>query len=429
MHLTYGNLQQKMEKMNKSIKIFSISIVFLTITSILNNCLANNKDSLFFEVLLTKKMYNDVGLFEKPIQSIDISKSQLISISTSNQFCLIGWGGIKPVGKKSWGTISSFAISPEGLLMAIRNNELCYMDSLGSLVKLFKLPNQNMKISAGKYLMYVYDGNTTKEKKAIYAISHGGKYTKLFEISEPINAIAETDNGIYLTCQNAILKYDFKLKTLKTIVLLQNKKEIKSLTIDTINDRIYFATDSIIYTYKNSKSGVISDKISGILKYFGNGLIVFNTENQTLIRIIGLENKISQYTSTTTKTIEPQAAQTSTITSIAPTPITTKTIEPQVTQTSTIAPVATSSIATTVSVTTNTASPTRQPTKELLNNQDIIKMVKAKVSNNLIINIIKTSDANFDLKIESIIFLSNQGVSSDIIAEMKNAMDTKNGNK
>ena len=106
-----------------------------------------------------------------------------------------------------------------------------------------------------------------------------------------------------------------------------------------------------------------------------------------------------------------------------------KTIEPQVTQTSTIAPVATSSIATTVSVTTNTASPTRQPTKELLNNQDIIKMVKAKVSNNLIINIIKTSDANFDLKIESIIFLSNQGVSSDIIAEMKNAMDTKNGNK
>ena len=97
-------------------------------------------------------------------------------------------------------------------------------------------------------------------------------------------------------------------------------------------------------------------------------------------------------------------------------------------QTYTTAPVATTSITTAVSDNTITTSD-KQPAKEILNNQDIVKMVKAKVSNNLIISIIKTSEANFDLKIESIIFLSNQGVSSDIITEMKNAMDKKSGNK
>lgn len=390
-----------MEKVNKIIKKTYFSIAILVIVSILNDCLANNKDSLLFEILLTKKMYKEAGLSEKPIHSVDVSKSQLISISTSNQFCLVGWGGIKTVGKKTWGTVSSFAITPEGLLMAIRNDELCYMDSVGNLIKLYKLPHQNMRITAGKYLMYIYDNNNTKEKKAVYAISHGGKYTKLFEISESINSLAETSNGIYLTCQNSILKYEFKTKSLKPVVFLKNNREIKSLTIDTLNNRIYFSTDSIIYTYKDSSSSVVSDKISGTLKYFGDGLIVFNAENQTLIRITGLENRLNKKLAyTNTNRINSNSSQTINIPSTH-----------------------------TTSINKNKPIMQNEVEKETLTNDNIKKMVKSKLSDELIINVIKTSNVNFDLNVEAMIDLSNQGVSSAVILEMKNAMDKKTGNK
>lgn len=67
--------------------------------------------------------------------------------------------------------------------------------------------------------------------------------------------------------------------------------------------------------------------------------------------------------------------------------------------------------------------------KETLTNDNIKKMVKSKLSDELIINVIKTSNVNFDLNVEAMIDLSNQGVSSAVILEMKNAMDKKTGNK
>jgi predicted nucleic acid-binding Zn-ribbon protein len=60
-------------------------------------------------------------------------------------------------------------------------------------------------------------------------------------------------------------------------------------------------------------------------------------------------------------------------------------------------------------------------TTETLTNSIIIKMVKAKLSDDLIIGEINGSKVNFNLSTDSIIFLSNANVSSSVLQAMKSA--------
>jgi hypothetical protein len=61
--------------------------------------------------------------------------------------------------------------------------------------------------------------------------------------------------------------------------------------------------------------------------------------------------------------------------------------------------------------------------KETLTNASIINMVNEKLSDELIIKIIKRSKADFNLNVNSIIALTNQNVSSAVIAAMESAME------
>ena len=372
-----------------------------------------NKDSLIIELLLNRKNIKDAKLTDKFINNIEVTPANYILLSSSNQFYLAGWGGIHTYGKKPWGSINSYAFTTQGILMAVRNNELCYLDSLGGLVKLFKLPNQNMGISSGKYLMYVYDRNSSTVANAIYAIAQGGKYVKLLEMPKPVNSLVEFNNAIFFSNENAIFKFDLQNKELTAVVALPNKKEIKSLSIDTSNNKIYFSTDSLVCAVKGQSFEVITNKLGGIVKYFGKGLIVFNPGKQMLIRLHETQNTL---VSSVKKSEDSDSKQSKVLVGTAPTatiaPVTTQTVT-QVTK-----PTPTTSI--------NPQDNTTTPPKEIITNTSIIKLTKAKLSDDLIIDVIKTSEVNFDLKVESMVNLSNNGVSSAVIKEMKAAMEKKN---
>jgi predicted nucleic acid-binding Zn-ribbon protein len=62
---------------------------------------------------------------------------------------------------------------------------------------------------------------------------------------------------------------------------------------------------------------------------------------------------------------------------------------------------------------------------EALTNSTIIKMVKAKLSDDLIIDEISSSKVNFNVSIDSVKFLSDENVSSGIIQAMKTANGTQ----
>ncbi len=65
-------------------------------------------------------------------------------------------------------------------------------------------------------------------------------------------------------------------------------------------------------------------------------------------------------------------------------------------------------------------------TTEKLTNSTIIKMVKVKLSDDLIIDEINNSQVNFNVSTDSLIFLSNKNVSFRVIQVMKTAHDIQN---
>ena len=65
------------------------------------------------------------------------------------------------------------------------------------------------------------------------------------------------------------------------------------MTNDPVNNILYVATRDAIYAIKNgSLVYVTSDFGGGIIKYFSNGLIIFNPETYDIIRIVNIDKSI-----------------------------------------------------------------------------------------------------------------------------------------
>lgn len=364
--------------MSKLLKNSVKIILFLLVTnsSIAIYGLTGKADTIQIEVLLNSKFLNtnkipaDIYF----INSIDITPKQLILISTNHQFYLIGWELINPVCKPVPENITSFAYTSDNLLMVIRNAELCTFDSTENLTKMINLPRKGMGISAGKYVMYIYDKNKTQTKHSLFVLAQGGKYKKLLDFPYPIHSVCEMHNLILFSSGNGVFSYDAKGNELKALAALPLGNEVKSIEVDTISNRIYFSTDSVVYTIKDSSTIIVTDKIGGALKFFHGGLIVFNPESQLMIRLTNVEGAINSLS-----------------------------MVKKVPENDNIA-------------------------YDILTNESIIKLVKAELADELIINIINKSHVNFILNVDSMIELANQNVSSAVILAMKNAMKTKASN-
>jgi len=350
-----------------------LSSVVLALCSLVVQGQVKRGDSLSYEILLSKSMLKDLQPDIKFIHSLEITAKRQILLATKDQFYLLGWGGIASIGKKVTGNIDCFAYTPDNLLMAIRGNELCTFDSLGGMKRIVELPAEGMGISAGKFVMYLFDRINTKGNFSLYIFAKGGKYIKLVETPDPINSVIEMKNSILFASGNKLYSCNVRNKTVKAIAGLAERKEIKYLAADTLNNRIYFSTDNALYTYKDSLTSLITSNIGGWLRFFNNGLIVFNPEKIVLVRILGLEKEIARV-----KEQKPK-----------------KEVKVE---------------------------------KNMLTNEKIIAMVQAKVSDQFIIDLIGVSETHFDLSVDSMVALSNQNVSSAVIMAMRNAMKKKNDN-
>ncbi len=327
-----------------------------------------DNDLLRFEVLMTSQMLKTINLDAEFIKSIDITPERHVLISTKDQFYLLGWGGMTPLGKSvTSGSIRSFAFSTDSLLMVVKNDEICYFDSNRELKKLYKLPGKQMAISAGKDVMYVYDQSTAASGNFIYVITPGGKYAVLLEASLPVNAVKELDSSLIFASGNLLFEFDLKTKNYKILSSLSKEKNIISVTSDPSCGRIYFSTDRAIYAVNDTSAITVSEGMGGILKFFDDGLVVFDPAKKFLLRIAGIEEELGK-----AQPYKPEETQ--------------------------------------------------KPEDGVLRNANIIALAKSEMSDALIISIIRRSKTDFNLSIDSMIDLSAEGVSSEVIMEMRQAM-------
>jgi len=209
--------------LNKIRYVIISSIIFSAISGLQAQSTSSvNNDPLRFEILMSNKMLNEIHLDVKFIESLEITSNNLIMLSSSNKFYLLGWGGIKPIGQKLADTVSSFAYSPDGYLMVVRNNELCYVDTTGNLAKVRNLPSRSLNIAEGKDAMYFFDYNKNKNKYPIYKLAKGdSKLDTLLLVPSPITAVAEVNKYILFSVGNALFYFNPKNKDLVALTALE----------------------------------------------------------------------------------------------------------------------------------------------------------------------------------------------------------------
>ena len=268
---------------------FSVSIIFLMVGLSIFGKPADKSDSLRFEVLLNQKMLAKDSIPIDFITSVEVTSSQLILLSSVNRYYLLGWGGLKTSGQTLTDSISAFAYTPDGYLLMVSRSSLCFLDSTGKLEKLQELPNETMGISSGENVMYLYDREKNKEKYPLYVLTKGGLFAGIFDMPDPISAVAEINKTILFSSQNTLFAFDPKTKKLEAMASIEKEKEIISIAINPKSNAIYFASKDAVYALKEHGITLITDKFGGTLKYFNHSLLVFDAEKKFLIRMVGFE--------------------------------------------------------------------------------------------------------------------------------------------
>ena len=255
---------------------------------------AQQKNNLRFEILLNNTMLDSTLRKERFFSAIEISPNNYITLSTGNKIYLLGWGGISQLGKEVKGNlINSYSYTRDGLLMAVKNNILCYMNDKGILDTIVKLPKANMGLAAGKDVMYLFDQNRNDNKYKLYALAKKGKYKQLLVSPKPITTVAEMSDSLYLAIGSGVYSFSPKDHKLNLAAGFPKESEVMSMTVDSVNNILYIATQNEIYARQNSSLVYVTDEFGGgIVKYFSEGLIIFNPNRNDIIRIVNIDKSI-----------------------------------------------------------------------------------------------------------------------------------------
>jgi hypothetical protein len=177
--------------------------------------------------------------------------------------------------------------------LTVQNKNLCFINTEGNWEKLYELPFENMFLTSGKEVLYIYEHDKNKNRYNAFALAKGGKYKWLFASPKPINGICELGDSIYVAIETGIYSYSRQKNKLNLSVALNNGAGITSLTADPIRDILYFSTPENIYALKNNTLVSLTDEFPGsTVHYFGDGLFLFNASTSDIFRIVNIHSSI-----------------------------------------------------------------------------------------------------------------------------------------
>lgn len=248
-------------------------------------------DSMYLEVLMNEEMMQQADMSPDLNFSIGLTSNNDILLSSPNQFYLLRWGEIEPTGAYYDDPIRAFGYSPEGFLLVIQNDKLCYIkDTLGTLETLYTLPHPFMGIKSGKENLYIFDSYRNSEGKyGIYVLAKGLKYLKLLDFPQEISDVEEFNDKVMFAAKNKLFVIDVNNKELSSLASIPENETIESITKNTKNNTIYLSTSNAIYSLKDKKLVKIFDDMGGKITYMYNSLLVFYPGKFSMIRIVNFE--------------------------------------------------------------------------------------------------------------------------------------------
>lgn len=245
------------------------------------------EDRVKVEILMEPVFADSLKLKNQFISSIYYTPGNYLLLATTSDFFLLGKGAVSKLYSNSSNKIGAFTLTPNGALVVVSGMRLCGVDTTGLLHPVYQLPDDGMGVSSGNGVIYTFNKRTVRDKYSLYAYFKDNKYAKIISVDRPINDVLESNNNIIFCSANVIYNIDVKTKALSALYAIQDKnKVIQSLSKDYDRDILYFSTDNEIYRIRNKKIELVYDKIGGTVLYDGDGLVVFNSKHNFVMRML-----------------------------------------------------------------------------------------------------------------------------------------------
>ncbi|MDR1341316.1 MAG: hypothetical protein LBK58_14880 [Prevotellaceae bacterium] len=136
-----------------------------------------------------------------------------------------------------------------------------------------------------------------------------------------ITSLLESEESLFFSSKNKLFCIDIKNKKISELYSFPEKEsEIISIANDNLNHALYFSTKDTIYRIFNNEIEIVNIDFGGILRYDGEGLLIFNPEQSLIVR---LRNNILYNTG---QTPENPVAQSKEEATVAPDPVSTVTL-------------------------------------------------------------------------------------------------------
>lgn len=214
-----------------------------------------------------------------------VTPTHFLMIEDNKKFYQVAWGGVRPVdGLRG---LDAFDYLPNGDFAGIRGKELVALAKSGELEPIMALPSEGMGLAAGRGKTYLFERDGG-ERNGLFILLPNKKGLKLLESPEPIAAVLEDGDGILFAAGTGIYRFGADKTTKLVFGLPKGSRNISSLAQDPATKRIYASDGDSVFSFKDKDVVVITRENGGVLRWFGDGLIIFDPKAPLLIRIRGL---------------------------------------------------------------------------------------------------------------------------------------------
>lgn len=250
---------------------------------------ANAAEKPTVEVLLNKlsATKNKIGALAP---ATAVTPKRTILIEDESGLITVAWGGVRRV--PGIGGLDAFDYTSDGVFMGIQGQDLLSLSKAkGEFQKVMSLPSEDMGLAVGRGKIYLFERKGAEKKNGLFVLLPNNKGLKLFESPEPIGAVLEDGDGILFAAGTGVYRFGADKSTRLVFGLPKGSRNITSLAQDPTTKRIYASDGASVFSFKD-KAGldpvVITRENGGVLRWFSDGLIIFDPKAPLLIRISGL---------------------------------------------------------------------------------------------------------------------------------------------
>ncbi|MBI4678498.1 MAG: hypothetical protein HY748_13040 [Elusimicrobia bacterium] len=203
----------------------------------------------------------------------------------------VGWGGNIVEARSRQALLSaqdplltSFAATPEGLIVTVRGDRLGFVSG-GEVKDTVALPSSELRLEkVSDDRLCLFGPVVSTRTWAVYLLSRGGAYSKLFTFPLEIGAVTGADGGIFFAAAGGVYRVEFG-KRVAPVLYLPGKPAIVSLAYDVQRRALFLATQDAVYVYLEGRLVKLLDKVSGTLAWRHDGLYILSEARQELLKV------------------------------------------------------------------------------------------------------------------------------------------------